>query len=325
MGNRLKLHENKFEFAQAIQAAASKLGIREVFIEKDYWVCFVLKNLSLSKEYSPQVVFKGGTSLSKASKVIHRFSEDVDLAVILDGRTGNQIKNLLRDIESAIAKTPLKEISKEGVTSKGSRFRKTVWKFDKTSQGDYGDASPDLLLEINSFATPSPYGICSIQTYITDFLKKEGLLNEIAEYELEAFEVNVLDTKRTFAEKVAAIIRASFEKTEDHSELKKKIRHLYDISMLMRDDNIKNYISSGEFLKIFEQVKNDDLTVSEEQAEYAKMNPLNAPIFASTQKVLKELTATYESQFMTLVYKTENAPKIKEIKNTLEAIKNQFK
>jgi predicted nucleotidyltransferase component of viral defense system len=57
----VKLHKNKIEFAQSIQAASTKLGIREVFIEKDYWVCFILKNLSLSKEYKPQVVFKGGT------------------------------------------------------------------------------------------------------------------------------------------------------------------------------------------------------------------------------------------------------------------------
>jgi hypothetical protein len=207
---------------------------------------------------------------------------------------------------------------------KGSRFRKTVWEFDKTSQGDYGDASPDLLLKINSFATPTPYVTCSIQTYISDFLQQEDLVKEIAEYELEAFDVNVLDTKRTFAEKVAGIIRASFDKPEDHSELKKKIRHLYDLSMLMRDDYIKNYISSGEFLKLFEQVKTDDLAVSEEQAAYAKMNLMEAPIFASTQEVLKELTATYESQFMSLVYKSKSAPKIKEIRSMLEAIKKEF-
>jgi hypothetical protein len=70
LGHYLKLHENKDEFAQAIQAASNNLGIREVFIEKDYWVCFVLKNLSLTDEFKSQVVFKGGTSLSKAHKAI---------------------------------------------------------------------------------------------------------------------------------------------------------------------------------------------------------------------------------------------------------------
>lgn len=320
----MKLHENKEEFAQAIQAASRSLGIREVFIEKDYWVCFVLKNLSLSKDFKSQVVFKGGTSLSKAHQAIHRFSEDVDLAVILNGRTGNQIKNLLRDIESSVARTPLKEITKAGITSKGSRFRKTVWEFDKTSQGDYGDASPDLLLEINSFATPSPFGIRSIQTYISDFLQQEGLKKEISDYALQPFEVNVLDTKRTFAEKVAGIIRASFEQPKDHSELKKKIRHIYDITMLLRDNKITEFISSGEFLKLFEQVKTDDLNISEEQAAYTKMNPLNTPIFKSTSDVLKELTATYEVQFMSLVYKTESAPQIKEVKAALETVKKEF-
>ena len=320
----MKLHENKVEFAQAIQAAAGGLGIREVFIEKDYWVCFILKNLSLSSEFKSQVVFKGGTSLSKAHKAIHRFSEDVDLAVILGDRSGNQIKKLLGDIELAIAKTPLKEITQAGITSKGSRFRKTVWEFKKTSQGDYGNASPDLLLEINSFATPSPFGVRSIQTYISDFLLQEDLKKEITTYELHPFEINVLDTKRTFTEKIAGIVRASFAQPDDHSELKKKIRHLYDITMLLRDNYISEFVSSGNFLKLYEQVKKDDLNVSEEQASYAKKNPLEAPIFKSTGDVLKELTTTYEVQFMSLVYKTENAPKIKDLKAALETVKKEF-
>ena len=179
-------------------------------------------------------------------------------------------------------------------------------------------------LEINSFATPSPFGTRQIQTYISDFLLQDGLNKEIKTYELQAFEVNVLDTKRTFTEKIAGIIRASFKKPDDHSDLKKKIRHLYDITMLLRDNAISKFVSSGEFLKLYEQVKADDLAVSEEQASYAKMNPLDAPIFKSTSDVLKELTTTYEVQFMSLVYKTENAPTIKELKAALEIVKKEF-
>ena len=143
-------------------------------------------------------------------------------------------------------------------------------------------------------------------------------------YGLHAFEVNVLDTKRTFTEKVAGIVRASFEQPNGHSGLKKKIRHLYDITMLLRDNYIVEFISSGEFLKLYEQVKLDDLNVSVEQSSYAKMNPLDASIFKTPGNVLKELTTTYEIQFMSLVYKTENAPKIKEIKAALEVVKKEF-
>ena len=44
------LHHRKQDFIDAIATASEKLGIREVYIEKDYWVTYVLKNLSSCKE-----------------------------------------------------------------------------------------------------------------------------------------------------------------------------------------------------------------------------------------------------------------------------------
>ena len=76
----MTLHENKNTFRNAIRAASDHLGIREIFFEKDYWVTFILKRLSLS-ENKNKVVFKGGTSLSKIYGLIERFSEDVDLVL----------------------------------------------------------------------------------------------------------------------------------------------------------------------------------------------------------------------------------------------------
>ncbi|HUX57367.1 MAG TPA: nucleotidyl transferase AbiEii/AbiGii toxin family protein [Bacteroidales bacterium] len=69
----MKLHENKEAFENAIRAASDHLGIRDVFVEKDYWVTYILWRLSNS-EYLDNVVFKGGTSLSKVYKLIDRFS-----------------------------------------------------------------------------------------------------------------------------------------------------------------------------------------------------------------------------------------------------------
>ena len=49
-------------------------------IEKDFWVCWVLSRL-FSLEIPVSLLFKGGTSLSKAYSVIHRLSEDIDLSI----------------------------------------------------------------------------------------------------------------------------------------------------------------------------------------------------------------------------------------------------
>ncbi|WP_456683270.1 nucleotidyl transferase AbiEii/AbiGii toxin family protein [Bradyrhizobium sp. S3.14.4] len=56
-------------------------GVANTIIEKDFWVCWTLKRLfELQKEDAPTLVFKGGTSLSKAFGAIRRFSEDIDLS-----------------------------------------------------------------------------------------------------------------------------------------------------------------------------------------------------------------------------------------------------
>jgi hypothetical protein len=63
---------------------AREIGIHEAIIEKDFWVCWVLDALFSSAQWSDKMIFKGGTSLSKAFHIINRFSEDIDL--ILDWR-----------------------------------------------------------------------------------------------------------------------------------------------------------------------------------------------------------------------------------------------
>jgi hypothetical protein len=64
------------------RAAAQKMRVHEAIIEKDFWVCLVLDYLFHECRWKDHLVFKGGTSLSKAFGAIERFSEDIDL--ILD-------------------------------------------------------------------------------------------------------------------------------------------------------------------------------------------------------------------------------------------------
>lgn len=63
------------------QASAAKRGVNAIVIEKDFWVCWLLKRLFLLPDLPAGVVFKGGTSLSKVWNLIDRLSEDVDLSV----------------------------------------------------------------------------------------------------------------------------------------------------------------------------------------------------------------------------------------------------
>ena len=58
---------------------ASRLGMNPAIVEKDFWVCWILKHLFSEPTLKGQMVFKGGTSLSKVFGLIDRFSEDIDL------------------------------------------------------------------------------------------------------------------------------------------------------------------------------------------------------------------------------------------------------
>ena len=92
----MKLHENQPLFAQLLNFAANTLNIRPEFIEKDYWITRALQRMSQNIN-AEKVVFKGGTSLSKAYRLTNRFSEDIDVAVIdADSFSGNQLKTFIK-------------------------------------------------------------------------------------------------------------------------------------------------------------------------------------------------------------------------------------
>ena len=90
----MNLHEDLSNFKDLINLTANDLGILEFYIEKDYWVTYILKRLSNS-EYRNKVVFKGGTSLSKAYNIIDRFSEDKKLKLKLLKKTLDKLVMLL--------------------------------------------------------------------------------------------------------------------------------------------------------------------------------------------------------------------------------------
>src|SRR5690606_4398483 len=65
---------------EILNQATEFTGLPVAAIEKDWWVTLAL-NACFSLPYSEHIIFKGGTSLSKAWNMIERFSEDIDLAL----------------------------------------------------------------------------------------------------------------------------------------------------------------------------------------------------------------------------------------------------
>ena len=71
---------SKTEKEAVFNAIATQMGMKPFAVEKDWWVSRTLE-IIFQMEIAQHLVFKGGTSLSKAWKLINRFSEDIDLAI----------------------------------------------------------------------------------------------------------------------------------------------------------------------------------------------------------------------------------------------------
>jgi len=292
MANPVNLHHIKSDFNSLIKETSDFYGIREVFIEKDYWISLVLKRLA-DGEYSHSVVFKGGTSLSKGYKLINRFSEDVDIAIInASGMTGNQLKSLIRNVEKTIS-VDLTEVDTPGVTSKGSQFRKTVFTFPVSGDNRLNqEVSNKLIIETNSFANLNPYVNLEIKSMIGEFLETSGRQDLIEKYGLKSFNLNILDKRRTFIEKIVSLIRFSFSENPTVS-ISEKVRHFYDIYYLLKDTECKSYFNSGDFIKDITELIKHDRTAFDEPPGWGQKTINQSPLIEHFDTLWNNVKAIY--------------------------------
>ena len=294
----MTLHHDAKLFTNTLRAASQHLDIKLEFVEKDYWITLVLSRLAKSK-YVHESVFKGGTSLSKGYDMIDRFSEDVDIAIINDkGKTGNEIKTIIRTIEKEIT-ADLTEVPMDGVTSKGSRFRKSVFQYNTI---DKGNANSKLIVEINSFANPFPYQRLTIKSMISSFLIQTGNEKYIEQYNLQSFEVNVLSKEQTLLEKMVSLIRFSFKENSVES-ISEKIRHFYDLYYLMKSPECAEFVGSELFNQQFSAILQHDREMFEEPQGWNTKSISESPLMTDFSTIWKQLKEKYQSELSALAYR----------------------
>jgi len=297
----MKFHLDIDEFVEAINASGKNLNINPLFIEKDYWITLVLKHLAESK-YAQSVVFKGGTSLSKAYRIVDRFSEDIDIAVInASEMTGNQVKTLIRNVEKKIT-TDLTEIETPNITRKGSKFRKSVFSYPGISDlGISSGISDRMIIEINFFANPYPYEQVQVQSFIGEYLESAGFTDLVSKYGLGSFGLNVLNKKRTMLEKIVSLIRFSFDK-DPVASLSGKIRYFYDIYFLLNDPDCSNYINSAEFKTDFADLIEHDKSEFDEPEGWKEKGISDSPLISNFSNIWIRLKGVYINELSLLAF-----------------------
>ncbi|MCE7056894.1 nucleotidyl transferase AbiEii/AbiGii toxin family protein [Algoriphagus sp. AGSA1] len=317
----MRLHENKELFRQAVQFTSQQMGIPEIYVEKDYWVTFILHAV-FSSPIGTETVFKGGTSLLKCHGHINRFSEDVDLiALRKEGETDNKLKSKLKKISKVISDL-LPEVEVADVTRKMGMTRKTAHSYAKEFDGNYGQVRDVIIVEATWLGYFEPYTILPISSFIYDMMIKNGQSTLAQEYGLHPFEAKVLVTNRTFCEKIMSLVRFSYS-SNPVNDLKKKIRHTYDLHQLLQDSEIEEFFESPRFDEMLLRVAKDDVKSFRNNNAWLAHHPSQALMFSDLEKLWSEMKSTYNGGFKLLVF-GENIATDEQILSSLVKIKSRL-
>lgn len=234
------LHSNRELFEQTVLRTADAAGIAASIIEKDYYVTEFLRKLA---SYQPDIVFKGGTSLSKCYKLIQRFSEDIDLNVE-DRPSEGQRKALKRNIVTVIDDLDLSLSNAEEIRSRRD-YNRYIINYPALQGAAY--LKQQLIVETVVSMRAFPNHPMDASSLIYDFLKDTGRDDIIHEYHLQPFSVNVQTAERTLLDKLFALADYYLNGTiTEHS------RHIYDIyklSMIVTIDDTLRHLAREVILE----------------------------------------------------------------------------
>jgi hypothetical protein len=222
---------------------AERLGMGTVaVVEKDFWVCWVLKQLFEHPELSKQLIFKGGTSLSKVFGLIDRFSEDIDLILDwrrvtdvdpMEARSKTRQEKLNEEINQK-ARVYISEVLVPLLESALERHCSVECLQDEKDLGHIvrvrypettasGTLLPFIQLEIGPLASWVPHALHTVQPYAaTEFPDL---------FEAADFSVCAIDAERTFWEK-ATILHHESHRPEPSPVPVRYSRHYYDLFLM---------------------------------------------------------------------------------------------
>lgn len=232
------LHNDSPLFEQVILRVSEDTGIEASIIEKDYYVTLFLQQIVAQL---PNIIFKGGTSLSKCYKLINRFSEDIDLNIETETHpTEGQRKKLKEAIVSVIDEFGFTLTNPDQVRSRRDYNRYVV---DYPTIFSISYLKEHLIVETAVYIKAYPCKRMLASSLIYDYLERNGYTDLIKQYGLQPFELNVQAAERTLVDKVFALGDYYLcDAVHEHS------RHVYDIYKLLDvvtlDESMKELVRS---------------------------------------------------------------------------------
>lgn len=157
-------------------------------------------------------------------------------------------------------------------------------------------------LEIGSSVRPDPFTKKNMKTYIQEYLEENNMGDVVAEFDLQAVCVNTLDITRTFLDKVMSVKRHAICGT-----LPRKVRHIYDVTVLFDRDDIQEFLNdSGQLKHLLRLTKETDSHYLQKRNISEEYNPVGPYSFESwNQYFNNEIRSRYETLHEDLLYSSE--------------------
>jgi len=301
------------ELRELFTETATRRGLSAVVVEKDYWVCVALTAI-FDQQQPVDLIFKGGTSLSKCYGVIGRFSEDVDLAFDREGLGFTADRDPeAPGLGSNRRKALIEELTAAAATYIGGAFREHTaarlialigdkrWTLEgdpndpqtllfaypqSLDRGAYGSAGyirPAVRLELGARSDQTPSSLCSVTAFITEeFGTEVSHLNPI--------KVPTLTAERTFWEK-ATLLHAECQRERPFEPARSRSRHLYDLVQLITSEHGAKALADTALRD--RVVQHKSLYFASASARYDLFKPLSIRLLPKDADALSRLRADY--------------------------------
>ena len=240
-------------------AITDKYDLKMPAVEKDWWVTQTLA-IVFSMSCAKSLIFKGGTSLSKAWKIIERFSEDIDLALDREflGFAGELTKTQIRKLRYASYEFLTEKFTPElqqkfnelGFTDVLVKYREVVNHdqdplvieiyYPKLTEKDIY-LRPGVLVEVGSRSLKEPFSPCKFKTLVAEHYTDKLL----ADNDITIPTVNV---ERTFLEKVF-LLHEEYQRPAERRRVERLSRHLYDIEKISQTSYFQKALSDKDLYK----------------------------------------------------------------------------
>lgn len=323
---------DKTEKEAIFNAIATDNGMTPFAVEKDWWVSRAL-NIIFQMDIAKHLVFKGGTSLSKAWKLIYRFSEDIDLAID---------KEFFKGYKGDISRTQLNKLRKEaGIFTTGTFFNELQGEFKKRGFNelefkliDTGESDQDpRIIEIyyqNIITQPTEYVLPRVQIEIGCRSLREpftiqqfgSLVDEHyadKDFAEPLFPVPTVNPERTFLEKLF-LLHEEFHRPVEKMRVNRLSRHLYDIYHLTKAGVAEKAIGEKELYEnivahryMYSRVGDVDYNLHHPKT----LNPI--PI----KDKMTEWKADYAKMMEEMIYE-ENKPSFEDLIKNLSELRTQL-